>query len=142
MAGTRIIMGTLKQILLLRSLGTGKKTIAKQTCVSKTTINDYFDQIDRKGYVLQDLIKQDEPALEALFYNAKEHGEVTRYNALKDLFPYFSEELRRTGVNRMVLWEEYKAKYPRGYGYSQFSVQQVHQNLRRFQEAGNGKDVG
>ncbi len=120
MAGTRINMSSLKQILLLRSLGTGKKAISKRTGVSKTTINEYFDQITREGYVLEELIQMDEPGLEALFYNAQEHDEITRYNALKELFPYFSEELRRTGVNRMVLWEEYKAKNPYGYSYSQF----------------------
>ena len=103
MAGTRITMSSLKQILLLRSLGTGKKTIAKQTGVSKITINDYLDQIVRKGYVLQDLIQMEEPALEVLFTDSKENEEIARYNILKELFPYFSEELHRTGVNRMVL---------------------------------------
>lgn len=120
MAGTRITMSSLKQILLLRSLGTGKKTIAKQTGVSKITINEYFDQIVRKGYVLQDLIKMEEMALEVLFTDAKENEEIARYNILKELFPYFSEELQCTGVNRMVLWQEYKEKHPLGYGYSQF----------------------
>ncbi|MCX6253828.1 MAG: hypothetical protein NTV31_05050 [Bacteroidia bacterium] len=87
MAGTKITMSSLKQILLLRSLGTGKKTIAGQTGVSKTTINDYFDQIARKGYVLQDLIRMEEPALEALFTDTRESEEIARYNALKELFP-------------------------------------------------------
>jgi len=120
MAGIRITMSSLKQILLLKSLGTGKKTIARLTGVSKTTMNDYFDQIARKGYILQDLIRMDEPALEALFTNDKESEEITRYNTLKELFPYFSEELRKVGVNRMILWQEYKEKHPLGYSYSQF----------------------
>jgi len=120
MAGTRINMSSLKQILLLRSLGTGKKKIAGQTGISKTTINDYFCHITRKGYVLQDLIQMEEPALEVLFTDAKESEEIARYNALKELFPYFSEELGRVGVNRMVLWQEYKSKHPAGYSYSQF----------------------
>jgi DNA-binding NarL/FixJ family response regulator len=63
MAGTRITMSSLKQILLLRSLGTGKNKIARITNVSKVTINDYLDQITRKSYVLQDLIQMDDPAL-------------------------------------------------------------------------------
>jgi transposase len=120
MAGTRIMMSSLKQILLLRSLGTGKNKIASITGRSKTTINAYLDQIDRKGYVLQDLIQMEEPALEALFHHRDEVDEIHRFNALKDLFPCFSEELRRVGVNRMLLWEEYKEKNPGGYSYSQF----------------------
>jgi len=141
-------MSSLKQILLLRGLGTGKKKIAQQTGISKTTINEYFDQIQRKGYVLQDLIQMDEPALEALFYNAKDNDEITRYNTLKELFPYFSDELHRTGVNRMVLWEEYKASHPWGYGYSQFcyhlfqshrSVKGAGFTLKRFKVMIQGK---
>ncbi len=120
MAGTRITMSSLKQILLLRSLGTGKKTIAKQTGVSKNTINEYLDQITSKGYVLHDLIQLEEPVLEALFADDQGNEEIARYNSLKELFPHFSEELRRVGVNRMVLWQEYKTKYAAGYSYSQF----------------------
>ena len=120
MAGTRITMSALKQILLLRSLGTGKKKIADSTGISKTSINGYMDQIARKGYLLQDLIQMDEPALEVLFLDAKESDEIVRFNTLKEMFPCFSEELRRTRVSRMILWQEYKEKHPLGYGYSQF----------------------
>ena len=36
------------------------------------------------------------------------------------MFPYLTEELRRVGVNRWLLWHEYKSNYPSGYSYSQF----------------------
>ncbi len=120
MAGKMISMGSLKQILLLRNLGTGKKTIAKQTGVSKIAINEYLDVIACKGYVLQDLIQLEDPVLEGLFTNAKQNEEITKYNTLMELFPSFSEELQGVGVNRMVLWQEYKLKHQEGYGYSQF----------------------
>jgi len=120
MAGTRIMMSSLKQILLLRSLGTGKNKIASITGRSKTTINAYLEQIDRKGYVLQDLIQMEEPTLEALFHHRDEFDEIYQFNALKDQFPCFREELRRVGVNRMLLWEESKEKNLGGYSYSQF----------------------
>ena len=120
MSGIKITTSSLKQILLLRSLGTGKNKIATITGRSRVTINAYLDQIARKGYILQDLIKMDEPALEALFNSAEGAEDIQRFNDLKNLFPYFEEELRRTGVNRMVLWEEYKEKKPEGYSYSQF----------------------
>lgn len=38
------------------------------------------------------------------------------------------EELRRVGVNRMVLWQEYKEKNPGGYSYSQFCYHFQHWN--------------
>lgn len=44
---------------------------------------------------------------------------------LKDLlsfFPYMYKELRKTGVTRKLLWEEYKARYPDGYQVTQFCL--------------------
>jgi len=39
---------------------------------------------------------------------------------LFDLFPSIDKELKRKGVTRMLLWEEYKSKHPDGVGKSQF----------------------
>ena len=33
---------------------------------------------------------------------------------------YIHRELRRKGVTLMLLWEEYRADHPDGYGYSRF----------------------
>lgn len=33
---------------------------------------------------------------------------------------YFSSELRKRGVTRQLLWEEYRKENPGGYSYSQF----------------------
>ena len=33
---------------------------------------------------------------------------------------YWIKELRRVGVTRHLLWQEYRKEYPQGYGYSQF----------------------
>ena len=35
-------------------------------------------------------------------------------------WPEIHQELRKKGVTRMLLWEEYKESEPDGYGYSQF----------------------
>lgn len=33
---------------------------------------------------------------------------------------YFLSELKKTGVTRQLLWQEYKTSNPAGYGYTQF----------------------
>ena len=38
-------------------------------------------------------------------------------------FAYLHEELRRRGVTRLLLWEEYKAAHPDGWQYSVFCDQ-------------------
>lgn len=39
---------------------------------------------------------------------------------LESRMEYFHEELRRPGVTMQLLWDEYRAENPRGYGYTQF----------------------
>lgn len=46
--------------------------------------------------------------------------ENIRYQSLIKQMPYFQSELKKTGVTRRLLWEEYLSKEPEGYGYSQF----------------------
>jgi transposase len=45
---------------------------------------------------------------------------------------YYQDELKRTGVTRQLLWEEYVAAHPGGYSYSQFCyhLQQIAKTAR------------
>ncbi|NQZ52572.1 MAG: transposase, partial [Moritella sp.] len=51
-----------------------------------------------------------------------------RLKSLRAFFPYMQKELRRPGVNRTILWEEYIVKHSDGYGKTQFNE---HYNLWR-----------
>ena len=44
-----------------------------------------------------------------------------RYEELKAHFSYYAKELKRTGVTKKLLWEEYRQTHPAGYSLSQFS---------------------
>src|SRR5690606_25391221 len=39
---------------------------------------------------------------------------------LEKYFPYFDKELRKTGVTKELLWQEYYTKHPDGYKITQF----------------------
>ena len=43
-----------------------------------------------------------------------------RQKAFESQLPYFSNELKRRGVTKYLLWQEYKQKHPDGYSHSQF----------------------
>ncbi len=43
-----------------------------------------------------------------------------RYDYLKEHFDYYSKELNKVGVNRVLLWEEYSHNNPHPYSYAQF----------------------
>jgi transposase len=40
--------------------------------------------------------------------------------SMQRCFPQVDKELKRTGVNRYMLWESYRKEFPDGYQYSQF----------------------
>jgi len=40
--------------------------------------------------------------------------------ALQRCFPHVDKELKRTGMNRRILWEAYRKEFPNGFQYTQF----------------------
>jgi len=119
MAGTTIIMSKLKHILRLRSDGVPIQTIAKASGLSRNTVKKYLRLIEEKKLEADDLLKMEDAVLDALL-NDQEPENQGRYQSLALLFPYIEKELSRTGVNRWVLWGEYRMVDPDGYSYSQF----------------------
>ena len=55
--------------------------------------------------------------------------EADRFRILESQFPKITEDLKRVGVTRMRLWEEYRLEEPEGYSYSQFC-----EHFRRWQK--------
>lgn len=119
MAGKPKPMSIVKQILLLINQGHSKKSIVRQTGVSKNTVRHYNEAAQGSGHSFEELIKMEDPVLESVL-NKQTSVNRAHFDDLFELFPYMQEELKRTGVNRFVLWGEYRQRYPDGYSYSQF----------------------
>lgn len=119
MAGKTIIMSKLQHIVRLRSNGVPIQTIAEASGLSRNTVKKYLRLIEVKKLAYEDLIKMDDAVLDALL-NDPERQDHARYQSLASLFSYIEKELARTGVNRWVLWGEYRLLHPDGYSYSQF----------------------
>jgi transposase len=98
MANKTVTMELIKQIRILKDLGHGSKTIARDLGLSKNTVKKYL--------------------LEAGLSVAP--TSFARHQILEEMFPYIRKELGRKGVTRQILWAEYREKYPDGYSYSQF----------------------
>jgi transposase len=98
MANKKILMEVVTQIKLMQKLGHGFKTIARELGLSKNTV---------KSYLQKDI-------------EIPTNGLPDKLAKLFDFYPYCKTELVRKGVTRQILWGEYRAKYPQGYGYTQF----------------------
>lgn len=120
MAAKPIEMSKVKQILQQHSQGYGRKTIARNLCVSKNTVKDYLEKFRCSKLSLETLLKMDDQALEKVFHAGDPAYKDGRYNQLKEQLDYYSKELPKVGVNKKLLWEEYRLCHPDGYSLSQF----------------------
>lgn len=118
MANKRKNVMTIRKIAQMVQGGKSKRQIAEQLGISRNTVKQYLYKIKRTGLSLEEFVILPDKTLHDLMMDPPREKE--KQSALIKMFPYIEKELRRVGVNRWVLWEEYKQKHPGGYSYSQF----------------------
>ncbi len=94
--------------------------IIVQTGIHRTTLKSIITDFKESKLSIADALQLPDHALEELFKKAFETVQSEKLQILYNLFPEIDRELKRKGVTKMLLWEEYKKKYPDGVGKSQF----------------------
>jgi len=120
MAGKPTPMSQIKQLLRLHQQGAGKKQIARTLGISRNTVKAYLEKKTAAGWEIDDLLALDDPVLCQRLHAGNPAYKDPRFTHFADRLDYFTRELARVGVTRKLLWEEYRAATPDGYGYSQF----------------------
>ena len=96
------------------------KATARQLQISKNTVKEYV----RRGQLIQSdlsklLVLSDEEFL-LVFYDDKNKPDNERAAIFLSKVNDWIDELRRVGVTKHLLWQEYRIEYPDGFGYSRF----------------------
>lgn len=121
MAGKIKPMRQIKQLVQMHLNGEPRKKIARTLGISKTTVKSYLDKLKSIDCDVSLLLDLDEPVLEVKFHAGNPaYKDNNRYEYIKENIVYFEKELKRPGVTRRLLWEEYKANNPNAYSYTQF----------------------
>jgi transposase len=120
MAGKPKHMSQVKQMLALQQQGKGKKAIARILGISKNTVKAYLEKLSLLKMDLDELLKLADPELESKFHAGNPAYSDTRFEQLKPKLDYYEKELRRVGVTRKLLWQEYRTEFASGYGLTQF----------------------
>lgn len=102
------------------SQGRSKLSIAEQTGVSRNTAKKYMATYDASGLTFEQINSLNDKELDDFFGTVKEPPSQDRLLTLQRCFPHMDKELKRTGVNRRMLWEAYKKEFPDGFAYTQF----------------------
>ena len=113
-------MHTAREILRLMFLdGMGDREIARSCNVSHVTVGNYRDQTLEEGLTHNQLEQMDDKKLEMVLKNKR--GRKHQIERPQPDFSWIHKELKKKGVTRQLLWEEYKEQHPEGYEKSQFN---------------------
>ena len=89
--------------------------------VTRNTVKSYIRQFMSMNRPAEELLAMPDKDLEELFAAKPVYVPDEKLKVLMDLFPDFEKKIKK-GNTRIRLWEEYRAKYPDGYGLSQFKT--------------------
>jgi len=116
----RLSMRRIKQLLAMHfGAGASTRAIGRELGIAPSTVREYLGRAAAAGVgwpLAADVT--DESLMVRLFVNAGVRVGA-RLHAEPD-WAALVRELKRPGVNLMVLWEEYRAVHPEGYAYSRF----------------------
>lgn len=122
MSAKPINMLQIKRIIQLAQQGTSIRSITRQCKVARQTARGYLEKISSCGISYEELLELNEEELAALMYEPAQNKTLQqeRFIQLQTLLDEYSGDLKKTGVTKQLLWNEYREKYPGGYGYTQF----------------------
>src|ERR1017187_7495304 len=125
MANKVISMQQIRSIIQLLEKGYSLRSISVHTGLSRQTVTLYTTQLKNASYSLEALRQLPDEDLGCIVYDTidkKPLPKNTRRQELDLRMPYFLSELKRTGVTRLLLWEQYRKESIAPFGYTQFCI--------------------
>jgi len=112
-------MRKLKEMLRLKhQAALTDRQIGRSLGLSHTTVSTYLQRAAEAGVSWPLAEEMEEEQLQALLVGSScQPSSPSRPLPEMD---YLHQELKRKGVTLQLLWEEYRAQHPSGYGYTQF----------------------
>lgn len=116
-----ITMLQIRRLLQLLEKGTSKRKIARLLGSGRHTVDNYVARIHGSGMDISSLLLLSDTALSAQLHPCKaEEKADPRLEDLLSRCKEYEKELRKTGVTKHLLWQEYRQEVADGYAYSQF----------------------
>jgi transposase len=121
------LMATQKRMDQIRAIlrnyllsGGNVKVTARQLKISKNTVKEYVRRAEGYSPDLSRVLELDEEAFSQVMYAEAGRKADSRLSVFEARVDHWLGELRRVGVTRELLWQEYRRSYSDGYSYSQF----------------------
>jgi len=114
----RLPMRKIRDVLRLSAEGLSTRQIEASLGIGRTTLRGYLARACAAGLSWPLPPDLSETELEQRLF-PRTAQETSRQAGQPD-WAHIHNELRRKGVTLSLLWEEYRADHPEGYGYSRF----------------------
>ena len=118
-AKRELTMRQIRQMLRLHHDGASKREIGRTLGVARSTIQDNLRRAEEAGLGWPLPPDMTDAVLEEQLFSKMRHRPSRRRRTEPD-WTALAREMKRPGVNLMILWEEYRAAHKEGYGYSRF----------------------
>jgi len=107
-------MLNIRHILRLHTQNQTMSEIIIQTGIYRPILKKIIKDFKESKLSFSEINELSDKDLEELFEKPQENLLSKKLQTLYDLFPEIDKELKRTGVTKVLLWEEYKKKHPDG----------------------------
>ncbi len=114
----RLSMRKIRDVLRLHSVGLSTRQIGASLSIGRTSAGDYLRRARRAGLSWPLPEEVTDEALERLLFPPPRN--LPSDQRMRPDWAALHRELRKAGVTLSLLWEEYRASHPDGYGYSRF----------------------
>jgi transposase len=118
-AKRELTMRQLRQMLRLHHEGVSARQIGRTLGAARSTIQDNLERAAKAGVAWPLAPDLTDDVLEQKLFSKAGVPPGRRRRSEPD-WARLAREMKRPGVNLMVLWEEYRQVHPDGYGYSRF----------------------
>jgi transposase len=114
-------MSNIRHILRLHTQNQTMSEIMTQTGIRRITLKKYISDFKKSGLNFTEINELSDEDLDELFTKPEETILSKKAQTLYNFFPSMEKELKRKGVTRKLLWEEYISKHPDGMCISRFN---------------------
>lgn len=137
MSQKAISMLIIRTMLQLLQRSGSERSIAEELNMSRNTLRKNDAAFKASPYSYKELLAMDDTTLSEIVYPGTrpvtdddaplKDPRLEAFEALRD---HFLKELKRTGVTKQLLWQEYLVQHPDGFRYTQFC-----ERLRRYEQS-------
>lgn len=113
-------MSIIKEVLRLKYLGQlSNRKIETLGIASRSAISNYTSRLKKSGLDIHAALAMEDVALSKVLYPELSAKPLSNKRPHPD-WSYIHSELKRPGMTRQLLWEEYRKIHPDGLGITQF----------------------